>query len=111
MEWTGGEPGWDEIKARQLVGSVVLCGITYCDASGAVSEQLQIFGIVTEATKGHGITLECHGQTKRDELFVLPPDTDAFQVASAGTYKLRTTGETVIDPTFTSSWTITKPKN
>jgi len=39
----------------------------------------------------------------------LPPDLRAFQDAPPGEYRLRSTGEVVVDPDFISSWTINRP--
>jgi hypothetical protein len=42
------------------------------------------------------------------EEFNLPPDTRAIEIASAGEYRLRTTGEVVMDPDFTAMFSITE---
>jgi hypothetical protein len=38
--------------------------------------------------------------------YQLPPDGRALEEARPGSYLLRSTGETVIDPDYTYSWTI-----
>jgi hypothetical protein len=104
-------PHWDETKARKLRGALVLIGLTYCDAAGNAQRQVQYYGIVTEATEEKGISIECHGETFGGEIKTLPPDLRAFHPAPAGSYRLRSTGETIVDPHFTASWTIEAPKN
>jgi hypothetical protein len=39
----------------------------------------------------------------------LPPDTRAFQKASPGEYRLKSTGEVVADPDYTAMWTLRSP--
>ncbi|MFX0060574.1 MAG: hypothetical protein ACFFC7_00125 [Candidatus Hermodarchaeota archaeon] len=39
----------------------------------------------------------------------LPPDLSAFQKAEPGDYRLRSTGEVVINPDFTVLWTVQPP--
>jgi hypothetical protein len=46
---------------------------------------------------------------KEGELFWLPPDIRAFQDAQPGEYRLRSTGEIVVDPDFITNWTINHP--
>jgi hypothetical protein len=41
----------------------------------------------------------------------LPPDTRAIEIAAAGEYRLRATGELVIDPDYTAMFSITKQPN
>ena len=43
------------------------------------------------------------------EVLTLPPDLDAFRAAAPGIYRLRSTGEEVVDPDFTTVWTIREP--
>ncbi len=43
------------------------------------------------------------------EPFTLPPVEEAFEPAPPGEYRLRTTGEVVVDPDFTTSWTVVPP--
>jgi hypothetical protein len=95
---------WDESLADQLVGSFVLIGLTRLDPAGELIEHEQFYGYVTCAHKTRGITLKLEGN-RIGETFNLPPDTRAFQRARLGRYRLKSTGEIVVDPDFTSSWT------
>lgn len=40
----------------------------------------------------------------------LPPDVRPFTVAARGEYRLRSTGEVVVDPDLTATWVVTKPQ-
>lgn len=101
-------PDWDEDLAQKLIGSIVLVGITYMDPEGQPESQAQYFGMVTSADRDQGIAIECHGHFA-GEICVLPPQTEAFAKAEPGTYRLRSTGEEVVDPDFLTSWTMQRP--
>jgi len=51
--------------------------------------------------------LSLEGQRTGEE-YNLPPDTRSFRRAGPGEYRLRSTGETVIDPDFTVTFSIRK---
>jgi hypothetical protein len=100
-------PVWDETIAEDVVGKVVLVGLTYLEADGGLIEQQQFFGTVVSADSRKGILLSLKGH-RAGERYNLPPDTRALEIASAGEYRLRGTGEVVIDPDFTVMFSITK---
>ena len=43
------------------------------------------------------------------EVLTLPPDVGSFRDAKPGVYRLRSTGEDVVDPDLTTVWTIREP--
>jgi hypothetical protein len=45
---------WDEAVARDLIGSIVLVGITYLDPEGNPEGQSQCYGLVTAADRENG---------------------------------------------------------
>jgi len=99
---------WDEDFAAQLIGKTLLIGVTYLDAGGAVREQVQFHGIVVEADPARGITISCQG-SDIGRKFTVPPDLQAISPGEPGEYRLRSSGETVIDPDYTASWTVRSP--
>ncbi len=101
---------WDATKADEMIGLVMLIGLTYLDPSGEVEEQVQMFGHVTNADPRQGITVKLDGE-RDGELFVLPPDLEAIEPADPGTYRLRTTGEQVVDPDLLATFKITRPSD
>jgi hypothetical protein len=103
-------PCWNKRDADDLLGSLVLVGITYLDPAGEFVSKDQFFGHITSVDRRLGIQVKLAGE-RYGEVETLPPDTEAWRRAGAGHYRLRTTGEVVIDPDFTSSWSITPPKN
>jgi hypothetical protein len=109
---TDDRPQWDEQRARDLIGKTVLLGLTFADADGEVLDQAQRHGVVERAEPEAGIEIRlvAPGQPWHGELYRLPPDLRPFDAAAPGAYRLRSTGETVVDPDFTSTWEIRAPR-
>ena len=95
-------PAWDEERAKTLAGALVLIGLTRSGPDGEHLEQM--FGTVVSA-RPQGIEVALGG-TRAGKVFRLPPDLTAFHPASPGEYRLRSTGEVVTDPAFTTTWVI-----
>ena len=89
--------------ARELPSKRVLVGISYLSPDGRVVEQKQFFGRVEVADPSIGIVLALEGK-RLGEKYVLPPDTRPFVVAPPGEYALRSTGEVVVDPDYTVTY-------
>jgi hypothetical protein len=89
-----------------LVGKRVLVGLTYLDKDGEVADQVQFHGVVV-AEGGPDEPIELQ-RADTGELFTLPPQ---LEPAEPGEYRLRSTGETVVDPDFLATWTITPPED
>lgn len=92
-----------KIALEELVGKVLLVGITYYTQDNEYIEQKQFYGIVTEATESV-IRIKQKNGTET----ALPPDLSSTKRARPGKYKLRSTGEVVVDPDFLSTWNLTK---
>ena len=103
-----GRPPFDGHFARELVGKHVLVGVTVLDHRGELVEQKQFHGRVDKADAKDGFRLKLLGEREGESEW-LPPDTRAFHKARPGEYRLKTTGEVVVDPDFTTSWTYTQP--
>ena len=96
------EPAWDEAAAASLIGSIVLLGLTYVRPEGDRHEQM--FGRVASADQ-RGISIRLDGQ-RTGEVFHLPPDLQPFETAAPGAYRLKSTGEVLVDPDYLCTWTI-----
>lgn len=103
-----GRPPFDHTFASALVGKHVLVGVTYTSKSGEFKSQDQFHGIVQKVDPKDGILLSLKGG-RDGEWRWLPPDTRAFSKAPKGEYCLRSSGEVVKDPDYTSTWTIKTP--
>jgi hypothetical protein len=104
-------PDWDEDRAQELIGKTVLIGLTFATHDGEMIEQVQRHGVVEDADQdaGIGVRLVGPGQVWDRELYVLPPVLSSFLDAAPGSYGLRSTGETIVDPDLTSTWEIRSP--
>ena len=98
---------FDAVRAASLIGKRVLIGITYEDRRGERTRTEQVFGTVASADPD-GIRVALDG-ARRGETKWLPPCTGAFRAAPRGEYRLRSTGEIVVDPDFTPQWTVKQP--
>jgi hypothetical protein len=95
----------DDAEAAMFIGKHALVGLTFVNADGTLRKQVQVHGRIT-AVDESVITMRLHGS---DEEFTLPPDLESFEPAEPGEYRLRTTGEVVVNPDLLASWTITAP--
>jgi hypothetical protein len=86
-----------------LLGKYVVIGITRVAADGTTElEKVQHHGRIALVDPDDGIKVVLSD----GEVMTLPPDLDAFRPAAPGVYRLRATGEEVVDPDFTTTWTI-----
>src|SRR5262245_3105359 len=89
-----------------LLGKYVLIGITRVAADGVtVLEQGEHHGRIALVDPDDGIKVVLSD----GEVLTLPPNLDAFRPAAPGIYRLRSTGEEVVDPDFKTVWTIREP--
>jgi hypothetical protein len=88
-----------------LLGKYVLIGITREDADGTAIGSEERHGRIALVDPDLGIRVVCSD----GEVLTLPPDPDSFRDARPGVYRLRSTGEEVVDPDLTTVWTIREP--
>lgn len=100
-------PPFDEALAASYVGKYILVGITYLDHAGRELRQQQLHGIIESAARD-GVRIALKG-VRDGESWNMPPNLRSIRPASAGRYRLRTTGETVSDPELLATWTVTEP--
>jgi hypothetical protein len=99
-------PDWDE-----LVGKTLLLGLTFTDPDGNEHDRVQRHGVIEAADPEEGIALRfvAPGQPWDGEVYRLPPDLRGLREAEPGAYRLRSTGETILDPDFTAAWVVSRP--
>jgi hypothetical protein len=96
----------DEEFAAELVGTHLLVGLTHLDQAGNVLHQEQFHGTVIRASMEEGVILvDADSREHR-----VPLDREAFTPADPGEYRLRSTGEVVVDPTWLTTWTVRPPE-
>lgn len=95
---------WDEFTAREILGKLVIVGVTYLTSREVFQSQVQMFGRIVAVDQVAGVTIELEG-SRSGETVVFPPALDVFELAAPGEYRLRSTGEIVANPDYTCSWT------
>jgi len=98
---------WDPAFAEALVGKTMLVGLTFLDAAGEVASREEFWGVVIAADDAEGISLDL--MNEEGDTFTLPPQTSNIHPAEPGDYTLKSTGETVQNPDFVSTWMIHGP--
>ena len=88
-----------------LVGKYVLIGITREAADGTFLEETECHGRIALVDPDLGIRVVLSD----GEVLTLPPDPESFRDAKPGVYRLRSTGEEIVDPDLTTVWTIREP--
>jgi hypothetical protein len=99
-----GEALFNEQRARFAIGKRVLVGITELspDEEDVVARHA-FAGTVRSVERERGIELLLDDRSS----FWLPPDASSLREAPPGEYALRASGQTVVDPDYTVTWTIT----
>ena len=99
-----GSAAFNERRARFAIGKRVLVGVTVLSEDEAeVLERRAFAATLTTVEPGRGIELRLDDGTS----YWLPPDAHALQEAPPGEYQLHGTGQTVVDPDYLTTWTIT----
>jgi hypothetical protein len=93
----------DDSKAAEYLGKTVLVGMTYLDREGKLRERKQLAGTISGFSQAEGIKIKVRDT---DRLFCLPPDDRGIRVAPPGTYRLRSTGEEIVNPDYLATWTV-----
>jgi hypothetical protein len=88
-----------------LLGKYVLIGITRISAKGDLLEEGECHGRIALVDPDLGIRVVLSD----GEVLTLPPNPESFRDAKPGIYRLRSTGEEIVDPDLTTVWTIREP--
>ena len=92
-----------ELKLSDLVGKVMLVGVTYYTHDKQFIEQKQYHGTVLRADED-GIII----QKSDGEETWLPPDLRSTHPARPGEYRERSTGEIIENPDYLTFWKVFK---
>jgi hypothetical protein len=99
---------FDAEVAASLIGKYVLIGVTFKDKLGNLKRKEQFHGIVAAVDPRRGISVSLRGEGS-GKTKTLPPATAPFAPAPSGTYRLRSTGESIVNPDFTALWVVSEP--
>jgi hypothetical protein len=102
----GIEPQIDDIGFQEIIGKRLLVGITRRNHADEITGYEQIHGTIIRASQSEGIIIRLNDDEKEQWL---PPDLTRLQKAKPGEYRLKTTGEIVVDPDFLATWTVYPP--
>lgn len=94
------------ITFEELIGKVLLVGITYYTQDNEFIEQKQFYGTVIEANESI-----IRIKQKDETVYSLPPDLSSTKRARPGEYKLRSTGEIIVNPDFFATWNLVNNEN
>lgn len=98
-----GQPYENKVAADDIIGKIMLVGITYYTAKNEFIEQKQFWGTVVEANKDTILIKQKNGT-----LLSLPPDLSSTLRAAPGEYRLHSTGEVIVDPDYLITWNCVK---
>ena len=87
---------WDH-ETPEVLGKIVLIGVSNCDAAGAVVSRDQWWGRIVAFNKKDGLKVRL---SDADEIHAFPPFRDSLRSATPGVYELESTGEQVVDPDY-----------
>jgi hypothetical protein len=102
----GSKPRLDQSLALSYIGRHLLIGVTYLDHNDTVIEQKQFHGRIVRINETEGIVVQLANSGSE---FKVPPDLRGIEKALKGEYRLRSSGEVVVDPDLIANWPINKP--
>lgn len=76
-------------------------GLNLARADGTLIEKRQFHGVIIEADEEGVVIRHPDGEER-----ILPPAWHAYVPARQGTYRLKSTGEEVVDPDLETIWTV-----
>ena len=93
----------EQITFDCLLNKKILVSVTYFTQDEVLIEQKQFWGtVISSDEKGIVIKLP------NGDIASLPPDLRSTAFAQPGEYRLRSTGEIILDPDFLSVWNATR---
>lgn len=96
-----------QITFETILNKIMLIGISYVNESKEIIKQVQFAGKIVEASQEKGIIVKT---VQDNRSILLPPDLSAIQQADPGEYKLKSTGEVILNPDLISTWISEKEK-
>jgi hypothetical protein len=102
------EPYFDDEEAQFIIGKHLLVGVTYRNHSDEITRIEQFHGEIVRASREEGIILRLNGS---DAERWVPPDLSRLEEAAPGNYRLKDSGEVVVDPDLLSTWVVYPPKH
>jgi hypothetical protein len=98
---------WDDGLAHNVLGKVILVGLTYLSVDGKVIEQQQFMGPRFRHIREKGSYCRWVANVPASTT-IYPPIRAPLEAASPGEYRLRATGEILVDSDYTVMFTISR---
>ena len=97
-----GDAASGEALVQQLQGKLLFLALTFIDAHGVLVDQYQTSGRVesTSAASAAGAGAMVQLRQEDGSLFRFPADPKAIQAAGPGEYRVRHSGQMVLNPDF-----------
>jgi hypothetical protein len=92
-----------EEEPIEYVGRRLLVGLTILDENEQPLQRVEVHGTVSSATEGGFLEIQ---RADGRGVFRLPFEPESLTAAAPGEYTLRSTGEVVTDPDFTTVWSV-----
>jgi hypothetical protein len=96
-----GIKNWDDFRAM-LRGKLFLVGLNILDTNAKVTEKYQTAGVVEDLTDDGFFLL----RRTDGSLFTIPYEPKTIEAARKGEYILKSTGETITDPDYLTTWDV-----
>ena len=110
-----------KLTFNSIIGKTILVGITFLKHDDTFISMVQFSGKIINADKHNGIVILSENLKNvidmipdtspkgSSETYTLPPDLSALKTAPEGEYRLKATGEVIINPDLLTMWTLTVP--
>lgn len=93
------------LQSSRWIGKTVLIGLSYEDETGHIHRREQLWGEIASVDPHSGFTIQLKG-AYAGYTYPLPPEPRGLKVARRGEYRLKATGELLVDPDFVSTWVV-----
>jgi hypothetical protein len=95
-----------EVFGDEYIGRTLLLCLNYIGPDGELRRQEQFVGTIMVVDFDEGIVVSCEPEGR---MFVLPGDPSRVEKAPRARYRLRSTGQVVINPDYIATFTTTQP--
>lgn len=99
--FNGEQLSLDAFKAEQMIGKLVMVGVTRYGNDGRLEDRQQYAGTVLRINIDEGVVLsdDVDGHER-----YLPPLLEQYLAAEPGAYRMQSSGTTVVDPDYLVTW-------
>jgi len=96
-EFAKHQPLINQSVAKQMLNKTIITGITYMNEEDELVERKQFFGTIVRINEKEGVVIKLANSS---EEISVPPQLDNIEKAKPGEYRLKSTGEVIVDPDY-----------